>query len=59
VLVFTKTDKVSKDRLDKNISQYRQRMLRHWETLPPLFLTSSHNKEGREDLLEFIGETLQ
>ena len=59
VLVFTKTDKVSKDRLDKNITQYKQRMLQQWESLPSVFLTSSLKKTGRDELLEFIGETLQ
>ena len=59
VLVFTKTDKVSKDRLDINITQYKQRMLQQWESLPSVFLTSSLKKTGRDELLEFIGETLQ
>jgi GTP-binding protein len=58
-LVFTKTDKVSRDRLKKNIAHYKQQMLRYWESLPPIFLTSSPKKRGREELLEFIGETLQ
>ena len=59
VLVFTKTDKVSESRLDENTTHYKQRMLRHWESLPAIFLTSSLKKTGRDDLLEFIDETLQ
>ena len=59
VLVFTKTDKISQNRLDNNTAQYKQGMLRQWESLPPVFMTSSLKKSGRDELLEFIGETLQ
>ncbi len=58
-MVFTKTDKVPPARLDKNVTRYRQNMLRWWKSMPPLFLTSSLKRTGREELLEFIGETLQ
>ena len=43
-LVFTKTDKVSQDRLKKNISHYKQQMLQHRESLTSIFLTSSPKK---------------
>jgi hypothetical protein len=32
-------------------------MLKTWEQLPRQFITSSHNKKGREELLEFIQQT--
>ena len=59
VMVFTKTDKVSKIQLGKNMRQYQQKMLTQWESLPQVFQTSSLKKLGREELLDFIGETLR
>ena len=44
---------------DNQRVQYKQGMLRKWESLPPVFMTSSLKKSGRDELLKFIGETLQ
>ena len=53
-MVFTKADKLSRRQLDKNISDYKNEMLETWEELPPLFITSSGTKQGRDELLSFI-----
>ena len=53
-LVFTKADKLSKGKLSANISAYKERLLEGWEELPPLFITSSEERTGREDLLNYI-----
>lgn len=58
-MVFTKTDKLSSSALQKNIAQYKKEMLKTWEELPPVFLTSSESKFGREKLLNYIGEINQ
>jgi GTP-binding protein len=58
-LVFTKSDKLSKSALNQNISRFKKTLLQQWEELPPLFVTSSTEKTGREELLEFIEEALQ
>jgi GTP-binding protein len=57
-LVFTKTDKISSSRLRLNTDQYKRVLLESWESIPPFFLTSARRKEGREEVLEFIGGTL-
>lgn len=57
VLAFTKSDKVTVNILNKNIAAYRKEMLKTWEQLPRQFITSSHSKKGREELLEFIQQT--
>ncbi len=57
VLAFTKSDKVTTNVLNKNISAYGKEMLKTWEKLPRQFITSSQNKKGREELLEFIQQT--
>lgn len=53
-IVFTKADKLSKAELDRNVEAYKQRLLQDWEELPPLFVTSSETKQGREEVLDFI-----
>lgn len=53
-LVFTKADKLSKGKLSANISAYKDRLLEGWEELPPLFITSSEERTGREELLNYI-----
>ena len=53
-LVFTKADKLSKGKLASNIEAYKQTLLESWEELPPIFITSSEAKEGRDQLLNYI-----
>lgn len=53
-IVFTKVDKLSKAELEKNVEAYKQRLLEDWEELPPVFITSSETKLGREEILDFI-----
>lgn len=55
-MVFTKSDKLSPTAVRKNIDFYKQTMLMHWEELPPIFITSSEDKRGRDELLGYIDE---
>lgn len=55
-IVFTKADKVSKGRLGGNVLHYLKELSRQWEELPPYFVTSSENRMGREELLQYIGD---
>lgn len=57
VMVFTKTDKLSKQQLADNIKNYKQEMQKYWEELPACFYTSAEKKEGRKELLDFIEES--
>ncbi len=53
-IVFTKTDKLGKEAAKRNIGKYCEALLEKWEELPPVFVTSSVNGEGREGLLDYI-----
>lgn len=55
-LIFTKADKLSNANLAKNIASYKTELLTHWEELPPLFVSSSENGLGKEDILEYVGQ---
>lgn len=56
VMVFTKTDKLSKKQFADNMQLYKQEMEKQWDELPRCFYTSAEKKEGRKELLDFIGE---
>jgi GTP-binding protein len=56
--VFTKTDKLSPGQADKNIVIYDNIMLESWESLPPTFITSAVRGTGRDELLNYINETM-
>jgi GTP-binding protein len=56
--IFTKTDKLSKVRLKSSVRKYDAEMLKIWESLPPTFFSSVVDKTGRDEILDFIEETL-
>jgi len=57
VIVFTKTDKLSREQAEKNQEAYRSFLLKSWEELPPVFITSATKRKGKEDILNFIEKT--
>lgn len=54
VLVFTKTDKLSKRMASKQISSFKNELLKNWETLPPAIDSSSETGLGRDEILDII-----
>ena len=58
-LVFTKTDKLSSSALQRNLTGYKKEILKFWDELPPVFVTSSESKFGREPLLNYIDVILK
>lgn len=57
VMVFTKTDKLGPNALQRNIEEYKTQMLQNWDTLPTVFYTSAHARTGNEEILNFIEKT--
>jgi len=53
-IIFTKTDKISKGKLQENIQAYAAKMLEEWEELPPILTSSATKKEGREEIIRMI-----
>jgi GTP-binding protein len=56
IMVFTKGDKLTNNKINQNIAFYHKTMLEFWEELPNYFVTSATNKMGREELLFYIEE---
>lgn len=54
-IVFTKADKLGPVAVQRKVAAYKKVLLRQWEELPPIFITSSENATGREELLNYIG----
>ena len=54
VMVFTKTDKLGKVALAKNIGSYKVEMQKTWEELPKIFITSAEKKIGTQEIADFI-----
>ncbi len=57
-IIFTKADKLSEAQLNRNISAYKRRLSEQWEELPPMLVSSSEKRRGREEILAFIEECL-
>lgn len=53
-IIFTKTDKISKSKLQENVTVYTDKLEETWDELPPIFFTSSEHKLGREEILDYI-----
>ena len=54
-IVFPKADKLGVTVLRDKIEAYKTRLLEDWEELPPIFITSSETRKGKEELLDYIG----
>jgi GTP-binding protein len=58
-LVFTKIDKLKQSELAKTRSQFEKELLKTWDELPPIFVTSAEKKTGRKPMLNFIETALK
>ena len=55
-MVFTKCDKLTNAKLEKNIQYYKKEMMKTWEYLPEVFKTSSVTALGKEEILSYIDD---
>ena len=53
-IIFTKTDKLSKNKVQSSIARYKRFLKNHWEELPPIMATSSATGMGQEEVLDYI-----
>ncbi|CUO86967.1 ribosome biogenesis GTP-binding protein YihA/YsxC [Bacteroides finegoldii] len=53
-IIFTKADKLKSGRLKMNINAYLRELSKQWEELPPYFISSSGNRTGRTEILDYI-----
>ncbi|MBQ4818436.1 ribosome biogenesis GTP-binding protein YihA/YsxC [Aquimarina sp. MMG016] len=55
-IIFTKADKLSKNKLPVQINSYIEEMLKYWEEMPNYFITSSSSGLGKDEVLNYIDE---
>ena len=53
-IIFTKADKLKGGHLKMNINAYLRELGKQWEELPPHFVSSSEDRTGRVDILNYI-----
>ena len=58
-IVFTKLDKMSSSAAKKATGDYCAQLLEEWEELPPVFKSSSVDKRGRSEILDYIDQLLR
>lgn len=59
VVVFTKSDAVSKTKLAHHMELFRAEMAARFEQVPEMFATSASEREGRGPLLKLIASILE
>ncbi len=55
-IIFTKSDRLSPNKLDSNVALFKKTMSQYWTNMPPYFITSSVLNTGRDEILSFIME---
>lgn len=53
-IVFTKADKLGPVAAQRNVEAYKKELLKSWEELPPIFVTSAEKAKGRDEVLSYI-----
>ena len=53
-IIFTKADKLGKQKLAANVESYKQKLLETWAELPPIFVTSAEKSIGESELISYI-----
>lgn len=57
-IIFTKADKLATGKVQLHLDRYTEELLKRWDELPPIFLTSSTTKKGKAEVLTFIKNAL-
>jgi len=55
-LIFTKCDKLGVNNLENSLADYKLELLKYWEDLPQIFVSSSVRGIGKDDILKYISE---
>ncbi|MFO7940546.1 MAG: ribosome biogenesis GTP-binding protein YihA/YsxC [Bacteroidales bacterium] len=53
-LIFTKADKLSNPKIEKQLEVFQSALLEEWESMPHYFVTSSEDRRGRQEVLTYI-----
>jgi GTP-binding protein len=59
IIIFTKCDKLSKNKVQQSVERFKKALLETWEELPLTILSSSVTGIGRDELLDYIDSCLE
>lgn len=59
VLVFTKTDRLEREEVEKNMALFKEQIAEMFENIPEIYTTSSITRHGVPDLLKTINDALE
>ena len=59
IIVFTKCDKLSKQKTQQSVARFKKALLESWEELPLMIVSSSTTGQGRDELLDYIESLLE
>ncbi|HRS53290.1 MAG TPA: ribosome biogenesis GTP-binding protein YihA/YsxC [Bacteroidales bacterium] len=57
VIIFTKTDALTKNSLNINLANFEKKLKEQWEKLPLIICSSAKTKKGRTEILDYIEKT--
>lgn len=58
-IVFTKADKEGPNAGKRKVAAYCKKLREQWEELPPIFITSTTDGRGRQEILDYIEQLNQ
>jgi len=59
IVIFTKTDKLSNNKVQSTIAKYRKLMKKRWDVLPQFLQTSSTEQLGKREVLDTIQSIIE
>ncbi|MBT3282062.1 MAG: YihA family ribosome biogenesis GTP-binding protein [Cryomorphaceae bacterium] len=59
IIIFTKSDKLKINKLDEQIQNLKKQLSDYWEDFPKMFVTSSKDKTGIDEIHSFIESSLK
>lgn len=57
-VIFTKTDKLNKTKVNNQLKTFNTALLEYWEELPIEFITSAQTANGRKEVLDYIEQAI-
>lgn len=55
-IIFTKADKLTTSEAAKNMTAFKEELYEIWDELPPIFVSSSVKKKGKDQILSYIDD---
>ena len=55
-IIFTKCDKLTKSKVQRNADLFKTELLKYWEETPLCFFSSTETLSGRNEILDYIAQ---